>query len=169
MTFGKTLKPLLGASLEDRAARAVDWSASPHAARFKEAIDDDFNTPLAMAVLFELAADVNRGDAAAATLLKSLGGVLGLLDRDPTAFLQGAPTTGSPVLASLNASLPTLSLSIDANVGLAPPQIQSRIAERAISKQAKDFKRADAIRAELLSQGVVLEDKPGGLTEWRRA
>ena len=143
------LKPLVGADVEAYAAKTIDWSASPHAARFKEALDDDFNTPLAMAILFELAADVNRGDAAAASLLKSLGGVLGLLDRDPQLFLQSASGNDA--------------------AGLSPQQIEAKIAERVAAKQAKDFKQADAIRAELLAQGVVLEDKPGGKTEWRRA
>ena len=143
------LKPLVGAASGIDAARAVDWSASAHAARFKEALDDDFNTPLAMAVLFDLAAEVNRGDVAAAALLKALGGVLGLLDRDPQLFLQSA--SGS------------------AAESLLPEQIEAKIAERVAAKQAKDFKQADAIRAALLAQGIVLEDKPGGKTEWRRA
>ena len=143
------LKPLVGAVSGVNAARAIDWSASTHAARFKEAMDDDFNTPLAMAVLFELAADVNRGDVAAAALLKSLGGVLGLLDRDPQLFLQSS--------------------SASAAGALAPEHIEAKIAERVAAKKAKDFKQADAIRAEVLAQGIVLEDKPGGLTEWRRA
>ena len=143
------LKPLVGAGFEGNAANTIDWSAAAHATRFKEAMDDDFNTPLAMAVLFELAADVNRGDVAVAALLKSLGGVLGLLDRDPQSFLQAA--------------------SASATDALAPAQIEAKIAERAAAKRAKDFKQADAIRAAVLAQGIVLEDKPGGLTEWRRA
>ena len=126
----------------------IDWN-EPHAARFRAAMDDDFNTPEAIAVLFELANEVNRShSAAAAGLLKALGGVLGLLERDPVAFLQSLP----------------------AAVGhLAAADIEARIAARASAKKAKNFNEADRIRAELLAQGIVLEDKPGGATEWRRA
>ena len=159
------LKPLVGAGVEDHAAKTIDWSASPHAARFKEAMDDDFNTPLAMAVLFELAADVNRGDAAAASLLKSLGAVLGLLQDHPVAFLQGRSAAARPGIGNMTANIGgagTFSADLSDAVG-------QKISERSAAKQAKDFKRADVIRAELLAQGIVLEDKPGGLTEWRRA
>jgi cysteinyl-tRNA synthetase len=126
----------------------IDWN-EPHAARFRAAMDDDFNTPEAIAVLFELANEVNRShSAAAAGLLKALGGVLGLLERDSVAFLQSLP----------------------AAVGhLAAADIEARIAARAAAKKAKNFNEADRIRAELLAQGIVLEDKPGGATEWRRA
>ena len=126
----------------------IDWN-EPHAARFRAAMDDDFNTPEAIAILFELANEVNRShSAAAAGLLKALGGVLGLLERDPVAFLQSLP----------------------AAVGhLAAADIEARIAARASAKKAKNFNEADRIRAELLAQGIVLEDKPGGATEWRRA
>ncbi len=143
------LKPLAGAGLEGHAANSVDWSGSAHAIKFKAAMDDDFNTPLAMAVLFDLAAEVNRsGAAAAAALLKALGSVLGLLDRDPELFQHAAGGTGT--------------------AGVPPAAIQARIEERKAAKAAKNFKHADAIRADLLAQGVVLEDKPGGNTEWRR-
>ena len=143
------LKPLAGAGLDGPAANSVDWSGSAHARRFKAALDDDFNTPLAMAVLFDLAAEVNRsGDAAAAALLRTLGGVLGLLERDPQLFQHAAGGTEAG--------------------GLAAPAIEAQIDARKAAKAAKDFKRADAIRAELLAQGVVLEDRPGGTTEWRR-
>jgi cysteinyl-tRNA synthetase len=118
--------------------------------RFKEAMDDDFNTPIAVAVLFDLAGEVNRTqDAKAAAQLKALAGVLGLLERDPRVFLQAAQP--------------------DAADGLAPEGIQALIDERAAAKKAKDFKRADDIRKQLADAGVVLEDKPGGLTQWRRA
>ena len=143
------LKPLADKGFQGNASKTVDWRTSPHAIRFKEAMDDDFNTPLAMAVLFELAAEVNRtGDAASAVQLKSLGGLLGLLDRDPRLFLQAAGG--------------------DAADGVDATFIEARIAERAAAKKARDFAAADAIRAGLLTQGIVLEDKAGGLTEWRR-
>ncbi len=130
------------------AAAPIDWQA-PAAARFRAAMDDDFNTPEAIAVLFELAGEANRtGAPQPAALLRALGGVLGLLGRDAAEFLQALPE---------GAGLPTAE------------EIEQRIAERAAAKRAKDFAAADRIRAELLGQGVVLEDKPGGLTEWRRA
>jgi cysteinyl-tRNA synthetase len=122
---------------------AIDWS-EPHAARFKAAMDNDFGTPEAVAVLFELAAEVNRGKSAQlAGLLKALGGTLGLLQGDPQAFLR-------------------------AGASLDEATIRQKIDERAAAKQAKDFARADAIRKELLAQGVVLKDGPQGTT-WEAA
>jgi cysteinyl-tRNA synthetase len=143
------LKPLVGAGAGAQAAKSVDWSASPHAARFKEAMDDDFNSPIAISVLFDLANEVNRtGSLDTAAQLKALAGVMGLLDRDPQVFLQTAGGKAD---------------------GLTPEAIEMQIAARKAAKLAKDFKQADAIRADLLTQGIVLEDKPGGATEWRRA
>jgi cysteinyl-tRNA synthetase len=124
----------------------LDWDA-PYPRRFREAMDDDFNTPVAIAVLFDLATEANRGDAAMAAQLRGLGAVLGLLERDPAAFLK-ADSAGD---------------------GLAPAAIEDMIAERMAAKKGRDFQRADAIRADLLAQGIVLEDKSGGVTEWRRA
>jgi len=121
----------------------VDWS-HPQALRFKEALDDDFNTPEAMAVLFDLANEVNKDkSASAARLLKSLGAVLGLLERDADAFVQG-------------------------EIGDDGLDIEALIKARIQAKQAKNFAEADRIRAELTNAGIVLEDTPQGTT-WRKA
>lgn len=127
----------------------LDWQEQ-HAQRFAEAMNDDFNSPLAVSVLFELANDINKTKSAAlARQLKALAGVIGLLERDSQQFLQGSP--GISESGDLDAS------------------IAARIEARAAAKKAKNFAEADRLRAELLAEGIVLEDKPGGLTEWRRA
>ncbi len=121
-------------------ANGIDWTQS-HAARFKAAMDEDFGTPEAVAVLFDLAGEVNRTQSAELSgLLKALGGVLGLLQDSPKAFLQ-------------------------AGAGLDEAAIQTKIQERAAAKAAKDFALADSIRKDLLAQGIVLKDSPTG-TSW---
>jgi len=115
-------------------------------------MNDDFNTPEAIAVLFDLASEINRAQAQdkdqLANTLRSLAGSLNFLQRDPNQFLQsGARHSES---------------------GLSAEQIDFQITARANAKQAKDFAKADEIRKQLLEQGIVLEDKPGGITEWRR-
>jgi len=118
---------------------AIDW-ANPFAARFKAAMDDDFGTPEAVAVLFDLAGEVNKTRSAElAGLLKSLGGCLGLLQSAPGSYLQ-------------------------AGAGLDDASIQQLIAQRADAKKAKNFAEADRIRNELLGQGIVLKDSPTGTT-----
>ena len=120
---------------------SVDWT-EPYAARFKAAMDDDFNTPEAVAVLFDLANEVNRSQSAsAALLLRALGGVLGLLQRDPNEFLQGAGSDDAMII--------------------------EQIAARNAAKQAKNYAEADRIRKALLAGGIVLEDSAAG-TNWRR-
>ena len=124
---------------------AVDWNA-PHAQSFKAAMDDDFNTPEAVAVLFDLASEVNRSQLPeTAAQLKVLAGVLGLLQRDPQAFLQGGSAKG----------------------GLDDAKITAQIEARSAAKKSKNFAESDRIRKELLETGIVLEDSASGTT-WRR-
>ncbi len=128
------------------ATQEVDWNEY-HARNFKFAMNEDFSTPDAMAVLFLLAKDVNttkRPDLAAQ--LKGLAGYLGLLQRDPTDFLQSGATAS----------------------GLDDAAINAQIGARTAAKQAKNFAEADRIRKELLEAGIVLEDSASGTT-WRRA
>ena len=139
----------------------IDW-ADPHAARFKAAMDEDFGTPEAVAVLFDLAGDVNRSRSPqAAGLLKALGGCLGLLQGKPSDFLQGriVQVEGASVFA---AGKPT------ASNALSEPQIQEQIAARAAAKAEKNYAEADRIRSALLAHGIVLKDSATGTT-WEAA
>jgi cysteinyl-tRNA synthetase len=121
-----------------------------YALRFADAMNDDFNTPLAVAVLFELANEVNRTKSAAqARQLKGLAGILGLLERAPQQFLQAG--------------------AHDAADAVDEAYVLTQIAARTAAKKSKNFAEADKIRGELSARGVVLEDKPDGSTEWRRA
>ena len=131
-------------SLVAPAEVAIDW-AETHAARFKAAMDEDFGTPEAVAVLFDLAGEVNRSKSPElAGLLKALGACLGLLQDDPQQFLQAGAA------------------------GVDAAAIEAQIAARAAAKAAKNWAEADRIRKELLEQGIVLKDSPTGTT-WEAA
>jgi cysteinyl-tRNA synthetase len=125
----------------------LDWNEA-HAVRFAGAMNDDFNMPIAVSVLFDLANEVNRAKSAtSARQLKALAGIIGLLQRTPQEFLHAGP------------------VNHDDN----DESIAIRIEARAEAKRTKNFAEADRIRNELLASGIILEDKPGGITEWRRA
>ena len=123
-----------------QAIACIDWN-DPFAARFKAAMDEDFGTPEAVAVLFDLATEVNRTQSVqAAGLLRALGACLGVLQGDPKAFLQAGSALGEA-------------------------SIQGLIAERAAAKASRNFALADSIRKSLLEQGIVLKDSATG-TSW---
>lgn len=136
-----------GTDAPDDKSALPDWE-EPHAQRFAAAMDDDFNTSAAVAELFDLAAQINRGHSpAAARQLRALGGLLGLLQQDPEAFLKEDPAAAG---------------TMDSE------RIDVMVAARDAAKRAKDYAEADRIRAELAGEGIVLEDGPAG-TSWRRA
>ena len=128
---------------------AIDW-AQPQAAAFQLAMDDDFNTPGALAVLFELANEANRSRSAeTGALLRALAGTLGVLQQVPRSFLQaGVGGAGAG--------------------GLDDAAIAQQITERAAAKAAKNFAEADRIRQALLAQGIELKDSAAGTT-WVKA
>jgi cysteinyl-tRNA synthetase len=136
---------------------ASSYEPSAATRQFEAAMDDDFNTPDAIAALQTLATELNRaknaGDtssaAALAAELKTLGGVLGILQQSPEEFLRKGAPSGTKELSA--------------------GQIEQLIQQRKEARRSKDFKRADEIREQLAQAGVILEDKPDGTTLWRRA
>jgi cysteinyl-tRNA synthetase len=127
------------------AAMQIDWQ-HPYAARFREVMDDDFNTPMAFAVLHELRAEVNRTRSTElSSLLKALGNTIGLLTQEPARFVQGGEATADDAA-----------------------EIDALILQRQAAKKARDFASSDRIRDELKARGIVLEDGAEGTT-WRRA
>jgi cysteinyl-tRNA synthetase len=124
----------------------IDWETS-WAARFKAAMDDDFDTTNAIAVLFQMAGEAKRSqDAGLSAQLRCLANLLGLLEREPLAYLRAVPATTATRLTDAD--------------------IEEKIAVRAAAKKARDFTTADRVRDELKTVGVLLEDTPQG-TVWR--
>jgi len=122
--------------------RTIDWN-QPYANKFKQALDDDFNSSEAIAILFELANEINKTNSSELLiLLKSLAQILGLLFKNPEDFLQGN------------------NLKDDVDIEL-------MIKKRNDAKKNKNFQEADEIRANLLKKGILLEDTPEG-TIWRK-
>jgi len=135
---------------------APEGSADPEdAARFRAAMDDDFNTPEAFAVLQGVARMVNqakaagdlRGASKAAATLRELGGTLGVLQQDPDSYLKRSAGASS----------------------LTDEEVETQLSERRAARAARNFAESDRIRDLLSGAGILLEDKPGGRTEWRRA
>jgi cysteinyl-tRNA synthetase len=126
---------------------------SEYQQRFEQALNDDFNTAIAIAVLFDLARDINRAKAeqhdeqhALASLLRYLGGIIGLLQAEAESFLKSKPGQGN---------------------GLSDTAIDELIEQRLQARTNKDWANADRIRDELEAAGIVIEDGPEG-TRWRR-
>ncbi|MFM8586225.1 MAG: DALR domain-containing protein, partial [Gammaproteobacteria bacterium] len=145
-------------SLDAPPVKAPQTGDSPAWQTFHAAMDDDFNTPEAIAVLQAVAGEINRardaGDVAGATAkareLRAIGSVLGLLTLNAEDWFKaskGQSTEG----------------------GWDDARIEAAIAERQDARKSKNFKRSDEIRDELAAAGIVLEDKPGGATVWRRS
>ena len=144
------LERLYTALRDVNADTSVDLAHGGYLARFEAAMDDDFNTPEAFSVMFELSKAVNKAEdteekAALAGVLKQLGGVLGLLQLDPVAYLQG---------------------SVDGDDDAA--EIEALIKQRNDARKNKDWASADDARDKLQAMNIVLEDGPEGTT-WRRA
>ena len=126
----------------------INWN-NPHAQSFKMAMNDDFNTPEAIAILFNLASEINKSQKPQeASLLKSLANTLGLLQQEPQKYLRQ-------------------SLATNKEQGFSESEINLLISQRLEAKKNRDFKQADQIRSSFAEAGIILEDTPQGTT-WRR-
>ncbi len=140
-------------ALKDAAPQGVVDAAEVE--RFRAAMDDDFNTPEALAVMQGVARNLNLAKAAGnastasngAATLRALGSILGVLQQDPDTYLKRSA----------------------GNSGLSDADVEALLASRRAARALKDFAESDRIRDVLTAAGILLEDKPGGRTEWRRA
>ena len=161
--------PLPRAGEVGRSPGEGSYVATAATERFSAALDDDFNTPMAVAELQQLAREINTAKAAGdmttathvASELRSLGARLGLLGQDPETFLRKRP---------LKQARAAVGEGGDSTVapGLSDTEIDQLIVDRAEARKAKNFKESDRIRDLLAASGVALEDQPGGKTLWRR-
>jgi cysteinyl-tRNA synthetase len=153
----------------------VDELASDYSVRFREVMDDDFNTPEAIAVLQNMTREINSAKATgqakklaqAAALgaeLRALSSVLGLARMAPEEFLKLQSSR-----TKVEAGSGVEGAEVSGASGLSDSEIEERIAQRIAARQARNWAESDRIRDELVEAGVILEDKPGGTTTWRRA
>jgi cysteinyl-tRNA synthetase len=139
---------------------AIDWDCE-YAQRFQSAMNDDFDSHGAIAVLFELSAEVNRSrDAKQSGLLRALGGILGFLQMEPSSYFQSF--ISHVTYDGIQSIVSAVTMQIDES------QIQPLIDQRTAAKKARDFAEADRIREQLKAAGILLDDTPQGTT-WRRA
>ncbi|MGZ8136113.1 MAG: cysteine--tRNA ligase [Methylococcaceae bacterium] len=142
--------------------------------RFELAMADDFNTPVALAVIFDVARELNKNKDSdqqksdnLAITLKKLGGLLGILQDDPEAFLKSGSMGANKVSSHPGLDVSSVASGLEINV-ISDEFIDQQIQSRLDAKKAKNWALADKIRDELKEQGVILEDAPDGLTSWRR-
>ena len=149
-TLDRLYQSLRGLSTEQMSSSELNQS---YIERFTAAMDDDFNTPEALAVMFDLVRELNiarketpESIASLASTLRYLGGVLGILESDPESYFKGVDVAG----------------------GLSNEQIDQLVAERTVARANKNWAESDRIRDLLLAEGVTLDDSKAG-TSWRRS
>ena len=148
----------------------IGLDESDYVVRFRAAMDDDFNTPEAMAVLFDLARDLNRAksenmeDEAGrlAASLRNLGNILGILQADPGEWFK-------TVIKAMRGDAIAQGLTAKVSESFSEQTIDDMIEKRLAARKAKDWAESDRIRDELKAQGIILEDRPDGTTDWRRS